>query len=703
MKRLFTSFTLLLCIVASVVAQGKYAMTKGETPTAGGQITSVSNITMTFGSPSDTEHTWAAAKSTSLDGYSAFTAGNGANPSLTDGIPTSGTFYQFEPTKDGSLTVAVCLNSGKKFYVTENGTALSDYDGITVDTKYYGTYTFDVTGGKIYYVYCLGSKLGFFGFEYSVNETIPQLTAPTITYDGSTGEVTITPANSGETVYYTTDGTTPSATNGTEYTEPFTVSTGTTVSAVTIGDGTTTSDSDPATVTVVLAGATLEAPVISSYNGTVGITCASDDATLYYSTDGTTYTEYVRAFTLTEDATVYAKASCTGYDDVITSASVTVVPENTKTKTIYMGYGSFTMTSCKISSTGYCIMEGNSGDDAEGYSMILNKAAKDYEAMGTATISSDVSRTLIKASNGAQNILYLPEGVKATRLTLYSVINYDRVAKGEEGRVCGWKEINGTIEEGDTIPTGAYKDLSDCNTNPDVRIYPLDNATDSITFTNAGEQAGFVIGLDVVEDESRDMVIVSIGSDGMASYSSDKALDFSEVRDITAYTASSYEGSTVYLSKTTDKLPASTGLLVKSETGKAYRASVPVLTDDDTASEVATNLLVATVEETAVAASTTGAYNYVFGKKAGETGFWRVGNAGATSAAGKAYLQTTEDLLANGAKGVSLSFGDGVVTGINNVNAAAKANGAFYTLSGLRVANPQKGLYIQNGKKVIIK
>jgi len=208
----------------------------------------------------------------------------------------------------------------------------------------------------------------------------------------------------------------------------------------------------------------------------------------------------------------------------------------------------------------------------------------------------------------------------------------------------------------------------------------------------------------VMEDGTRDMVIVPIGSDGVATYSSDKALDFSSVTDeITPYVATSYDGATVNLTAKADKLPASTGIIVKSANGKAYRASVPVLSADETATVVDANLLVATDEETALAASTTGAYNYIFGKKADEIGFWKVGDGGATSAAGKAYLQTTDDLLANGAKGVSLNFSEGIVTGINNVSATPKANGIFYTLSGVRMSNPQKGLYIQNGKKVIIK
>lgn len=50
----------------------------------------------------------------------------------------------------------------------------------------------------------------------------------------------------------------------------------------------------------------------------------------------------------------------------------------------------------------------------------------------------------------------------------------------------------------------------------------------------------------------------------------------------------------------------------------------------------------------------------------------------------------------------SIQFG-GETTGINEVNAAAKADGAYYTLQGVKTSKAAKGIYIHNGKKVVIK
>ena len=50
---------------------------------------------------------------------------------------------------------------------------------------------------------------------------------------------------------------------------------------------------------------------------------------------------------------------------------------------------------------------------------------------------------------------------------------------------------------------------------------------------------------------------------------------------------------------------------------------------------------------------------------------------------------------------VTLSLSSGTTT-INSVRSAATENGAYYSLNGQRVVNPTKGIYIKNGKKIIL-
>lgn len=70
----------------------------------------------------------------------------------------------------------------------------------------------------------------------------------------------------------------------------------------------------------------------------------------------------------------------------------------------------------------------------------------------------------------------------------------------------------------------------------------------------------------------------------------------------------------------------------------------------------------------------------------------------------RAHLEMTNP---NAARSIELDFGEGETTGIDGLNGELK-NGKieelkFYDLNGRRVENPTKGIYIVNGKKVVIK
>lgn len=77
----------------------------------------------------------------------------------------------------------------------------------------------------------------------------------------------------------------------------------------------------------------------------------------------------------------------------------------------------------------------------------------------------------------------------------------------------------------------------------------------------------------------------------------------------------------------------------------------------------------------------------------------------------KAYLETEDDITPETSR-VALVFDDGETTGIQELENSSieelnhsgnEALKAYYNLNGQRVANPRKGLYVVNGKKVIIK
>ncbi len=87
---------------------------------------------------------------------------------------------------------------------------------------------------------------------------------------------------------------------------------------------------------------------------------------------------------------------------------------------------------------------------------------------------------------------------------------------------------------------------------------------------------------------------------------------------------------------------------------------------------------------------------YVLGNGKNGLGFYMLKG---TLQAGKGYLRVTEE--AGNAKQSFIGFE--VVTGVNAVEAKDADDAAIYNLQGIRVAHPQKGIYVKNGKKFIIK
>lgn len=197
---------------------------------------------------------------------------------------------------------------------------------------------------------------------------------------------------------------------------------------------------------------------------------------------------------------------------------------------------------------------------------------------------------------------------------------------------------------------------------------------------------------------------VSIPSSlGYASYCSEYALDFTGVTALNAYVASAAADGKVSMTKVT-QVPANTGLILKSASGAAVSdVVVPVI---ENANALGTNLLVGTVAGVTVdPSSAENGYNYLFGKKNEVVGFYKLIENTYNLGVNKAYLHTAADITPamNSAKGVIMDFGDGETTAISNIDADVPNDAIYYNLNGQRVVNPAKGVYILNGKKVMVK
>ena len=84
-------------------------------------------------------------------------------------------------------------------------------------------------------------------------------------------------------------------------------------------------------------------------------------------------------------------------------------------------------------------------------------------------------------------------------------------------------------------------------------------------------------------------------------------------------------------------------------------------------------------------------------------GFYKLNNTVTTIPGNKAFLVLTNAEAQ--AKGFVLEFEDGGTTGIETIENSKHSteSGVYYDLQGRRVENPTRGVYIVNGKKVVIK
>lgn len=146
---------------------------------------------------------------------------------------------------------------------------------------------------------------------------------------------------------------------------------------------------------------------------------------------------------------------------------------------------------------------------------------------------------------------------------------------------------------------------------------------------------------------------------------------------------------------------ANEGVLLKGEVGRTYTYQIA---ETDPGLYTGNRVIGVREDTTLVQTESDGKSNWVLQP---DYKLHLVSNG--TIKSGRAYVHEMNDGDTNfGAKGIYLSFAlneENNTTGIDSVeNKKADEENVYYTLSGVRVINPtEKGVYIKNGKKVIIR
>ena len=195
-------------------------------------------------------------------------------------------------------------------------------------------------------------------------------------------------------------------------------------------------------------------------------------------------------------------------------------------------------------------------------------------------------------------------------------------------------------------------------------------------------------------------VTVTINQYGSATYCSPFALDFSEVEGMKAYVATGYKTNSQVVTLTrVQTAEAGIGLFLKGEPGEYV---VPVIESTD---EHSLNMLVGTLEPTTVNSTAGEMSNYKFTIADGDAApMFYPFEDNTTFSAGKAYLQIpTAWLPATAQKSLNIRFDDGETTDVDELKGENGEVKTIYDMQGRVVENPTSGIYIIDGKKVLVK
>ena len=298
------------------------------------------------------------------------------------------------------------------------------------------------------------------------------------------------------------------------------------------------------------------------------------------------------------------------------------------------------------------------------YAVAANAGAQ----MTMATLSDD---------NKATTIFYLDGNKLLSYNNGYYV--YQTREIGALGNSCTWTISPNTSKLGTmTLKAGG--------TTGGAGIWMYDNFTNKGVVDRNGQLAGDNTNWYI---EAVDKLPVSISAARYATIYAPVALTIPA--GVEAYAAEFTDGK-VMLNRIEGTIPANTGVVLEGNEGTHDFAITT--TDANVNSALSGNKATANVADDATA--------YILSKGTQGVGFYKLNSTERTIQGGRAFYTvpaSTEETAA-----IAFIFG-GEVTGINNaVSNDAQSNAPIYDLTGRKVAKAVKGgLYIQNGRKFIVK
>ncbi len=308
------------------------------------------------------------------------------------------------------------------------------------------------------------------------------------------------------------------------------------------------------------------------------------------------------------------------------------------------------------------------------HSSAASQAAMPYLSSETSTVNANRAAYLVgkDGENEAKTIFFYNDNKLLAYETGYYLENISNFA-GYKGITTG---TSIQFSEAENRAAGCY------NVKFNGNRFLYTQVSGSNYFTDAAGSApndGYNFQMEYVES-----LPLSVGAAGYATLIAPVALEIPA--GVEVYTAA-FEDGKAKLTSISDVIPANVGVVVKAAQG-TYNFKIT------TTENVATSALNG-VPNTANVASESAAFILANGKHG--VGFYKLSSANRTIHGFRAYYTAPAE-----AQAVSAFLLEDNVTGIEEIETSAD-KAPIYDLSGRRVAKAEKGVYIQNGRKIFVK
>lgn len=308
---------------------------------------------------------------------------------------------------------------------------------------------------------------------------------------------------------------------------------------------------------------------------------------------------------------------------------------------------------------------------------IKSKATGKYLAGSNATSGETERAAFIDADNGANTLFYYTADNK--------LVAYSTGYKAENNSsFLGYNGItDGTIVNFSKATDNTVGAYSIAFKNNGRQLYAKDNYTDAAGYGSTHSNGRYNYEL-----EAATCLPVTVSEAGVATLFTPVTVNVPD--NVKAY-AAAFSGEQITLTEYKNIIPANTGVIIEAAKGTYNFNFASESTEEaiSLASELSGSVLAQNINTSDNA--------YVLAKNNDVLGFYLLGTTDRAVAGSRAYYVATA-----GNAAPAFFFNGGTTTAIKSATVGSKAN-AVFDLAGRRVQKATKGLYIVNGKKVLVK